>query len=250
MRLSAYDLARDKGAILAAVIDRHKAKPVTAPKPAPKVSPVKPLKPAPKPKVARPAKPQKPKAATVKAKPAPKPATKPSPKPARKKGPATRPDVLERAQLVYDLQLQGMEKAAIMAATGMTDHQYKAALRASHRNGIIPNGFQLGQRKTIPITANVKSDLRRLSRACFCEKYGCSVKTVSLMRKRLGITNVVFSHRWYAEDVARLFEQRNAGLSYESIGMIYGVTGATIGEIIRKAEKRGIECYPLRPSRK
>lgn len=249
MKLTAYDLSRDKGAILAAVLERT-ANPVPAPKPAPKVSPVKLLKPAPKPaKVARPAKPPKPKAATVKVKPAPAP-RKPAPKPARKKGPQTRADVLARAKLVYDLQSQGMEKASIMAATGMTEHQYKAALRAAHRNGIIPPGFQVGQRQQIPVTAKVKYDLRRLSRACFCEKYGCSVKTVSLMRKRLGIDNVVFVHRWYAEDVAKLFEHRAAGLSYEAIGAIYGVTGASIGEIIRKAKKRGIECYPLRPKNK
>lgn len=237
MKLTAYDLALDKSAILAAFLADHKPDPVPAP-----VAPVKPVKPA---KVARPANPPKPKVATVKAKPAP--ALR---KPARKKGPPTRADVLERAQLVYDLQSQGMEKSAIMAATGMTDHQYKAALRAAHRNGIIPPGFQLGQRKTIPITAKVKHDLRRLSRASFCEKYGCSVKTVSMMRKRLGIDNVVFVHRWYAEDVARLFEYRESGLSYESIGAIYGVTGASIGEIIRKAKARGIECYPLRPKSK
>lgn len=245
MKLSAYDLSNDKSAMLAAFLAGKKqpvpvSEPVLAakPKPAPKTAtkPVQKAKPAPKPKPAP----------KVKA----KPKAQPSAKPLKKKGPPSCPETLERAKLVYALQVQGMEKAAIMQQTGMTDHQYKSALRAAHRHRIIPPGFQVGQRQQIPVTAKVKHDLRRLSRASFCEKYGCSVKTVSLMRKRLGITNVVFSHRWYAEDVARLFEHRAAGLSYEAIGAIYSVTGASIGEIIRKAKKRGIECYPLRPKNK
>lgn len=249
MKLTAYDLSPDKGAILAAFLaGKKKPAPVPAAKPVPVPVPV----PKAAPKAAPKAKPV-PKAA-VKAKPAPKakakPKIQPSAKPLKKPGPQTRPDVLERAQLVYELQTQGMEKAAIMAATGMTEHQYKAALRSAHSNGIIPPGTVIGRRQQIAVTAKVKHDLRRLSRACFCEKYGCSVKTVSMMRKRLGIDNIVFVHRWYAEDVARLFEYREAGLSYEAIGAMYGVTGASIGEIIRKAKKRGIECYPLRPKSK
>lgn len=235
MKLSAYDLSRDKSAMLAAFLSERQPEAVVV-KPA--TMPVKVAKPKP--------------LRTTTAKPKPRLAAqrKPAPNPARKKGPPTRADVLERAQIVYELQAQGMEKASIMAATGMTDHQYKSALRAAHRHGIIPPGFALGQRQQIPVTPTVKRDLRRLKRDAFCEKYGCSVKTVSMMRKRLGIDNIVFVHRWYAEDVARLFEYRELGLSYEAIGAIYGVTGASIGEIIRKAKARGIECYPLRPKSK
>lgn len=247
MKLSAYDLSRDKSAILAAFL-AGKKQPAQVPAPVPAAKPVPVPKPATAPK-ARPAA-----KAAVKTKPAPKVKAKPKAQtyaqPRKKKGPPSCPETLERAKLVYALQKKGMEKAAIMQQTGMTEHQYKAALRSAHRHGIIPPGTLIGQRHQIPVTAKVKHDLRRLSRACFCEKYGCSVKTVSLMRKLLGIENIVFVHRWYAEDVAKLFEHHAAGMSYEAIGVLYGVTGASIGEIIRKAKKRGIECYPLRPKNK
>ena len=244
MRLSAYDLSSDKAAVLAAFVKRHKAVQAPVPEQTPaKAKPTPaPVKPAPKPAPVK---------AEAKPKPKKKPVPKPVviPKPARVVSDSSHAACRERASLIYDMQKKGMARSEILEATSMTLHAYKSALRAGRKTGIIPDDFVIGQRKKIRVTKRVESDLKTMIRSDFCRKYGCSVKTVSLMRKRLGIDKVVFAHKWYAEDIARLFEYRAAGMSYRQIGDIYGITGASVSETVRKAVRRGLECYPNRPKK-
>jgi len=53
--------------------------------------------------------------------------------------------------------------------------------------------------------------------------------------------------RWYAEDIAKMFEMKELGVSGEDMADIYGVTRRTIYVTLYKARKYGFSSFPKRP---
>ena len=57
-------------------------------------------------------------------------------------------------------------------------------------------------------------------------------------------------HRYFAEDVARMFELRNSGYSWSKIGSEFGVCGKSVYEVCNRALVNGFDSYPLRGTKK
>lgn len=147
MKLSSYDLAPDKGAILAEVLDRHKAKPVTAPVQAPKPEP------------------------------APAPANKPKPRPRR----ISRPKH-DRA-LAYQIEAlrsDGWLRADILDALGITVNQYEARRAWSRRKNL---KRVVGHIKRFVMTDEARQDFKRMATKDVAKKYKLHPNHVTALRR-------------------------------------------------------------------
>lgn len=52
--------------------------------------------------------------------------------------------------------------------------------------------------------------------------------------------------RFYAEDVAKMFELKSAGMNRNDIGQIFNASGGIISTTISKAKKQGFDRFPKR----
>lgn len=52
--------------------------------------------------------------------------------------------------------------------------------------------------------------------------------------------------RFYAEDVAKMFELKNTGLDNHEIGLFFNVSRGIISTTISKAKKQGFDRFPKR----
>lgn len=52
--------------------------------------------------------------------------------------------------------------------------------------------------------------------------------------------------KWYAEDVASLFEMRASGVCLKSCGRHFNVSWRTIQRVIENAKRGGFAAYPKR----
>jgi len=143
VRLSAYDLAQDKAAILAAVLERHKTKP------AQKVAQVP--------------------------EPAPAPAKKPKPRP------LSRPKH-DRA-LAYQIEAlrsDGWLRADILDVLGITLAQYEARRLWSRRKNL---KRVVGQARRFVMTDEARQDFKRLTTKDVAKKYKLHPNHVTALRR-------------------------------------------------------------------
>lgn len=212
MKLTAYDLARDKSAILAAVLES------TAP-PGP-----------------------------VKQKAPKKPVSKET---ARRIAQYTKSDEMrERALRVLEMIELGFTRAAIIKELGLTVNQYTAAIKHGRTNGIIADGVNAKSPYHVDLTDELIRDLQLLRSKAIEAKYGMSGRTITRLRAELTATNTIRVKpgrelRWTREKVSELMEQRAAGVTLRELGKRHGKSWKTIQYVLKSAESRGYgACKP------
>src|SRR5690606_24542762 len=146
MRLTAYDLAQDKAAVLAAVLERHKAVPAPVPVPAP--APALALAP-------------------VKAKPKPRPLSRPK---------------HDRA-LAYQIEAlrsDGWLRADILDVLGITLAQYEAHRLWSRRKNL---KRVVGQARRFVMTDEARQDFKTMTTKDLAKKYKLHPNHVTALRR-------------------------------------------------------------------
>lgn len=102
-------------------------------------------------------------------------------------------------------------------------------------------------------TTGMVRDLEHLTNPEFAEKYGVTINAIKAARTRykklcprsrlsLG------GRKFFAEDVAWMFEQKMAGKTYREIGEEINRTAALVRRIMTRAAELGYQAYPTRES--
>lgn len=107
--------------------------------------------------------------------------------------------------------LKSLTEARMMDKYSLSAKQVRAAMYRY--------GAKIKSRKNTKWTDTMVKDLKLMTNNQFCEKYGMNYDNVKSARRRYGIAcdseNHVRGPRYSAEDVARIFEMRTLGKSWD-----------------------------------